>query len=67
MRGTKEEVYGKMKAKKTRRIKWQDQLRPSSPFSINSNKNITKTSMPKGRLPSPAPTSLTFSNQAIQQ
>jgi hypothetical protein len=42
------------KAKKQKRIKWQDQIRPSSAFSINSAKPMSRSSLVKNRLNSPA-------------
>ena len=57
MRGDKDETYQPGKPKKTRRIRWQDQMRPSSPFSISSVKNIPKSAIMKGRMPSPSPSS----------
>jgi hypothetical protein len=53
----------RQKPKKTRRIRWQDQLRPSSPFSTASNKSIGKGSV-KGRMASS--TGISFSNTTIQ-
>ncbi len=51
------------KVKKTKRIRWNDQQRPSSAFSISSAKNIPKGSLLKGRAPSP----LTLGNCSFGQ
>ena len=66
MRGTKEETGIKNKSKKARRIRWQDQLRPSSPFFFGPAKSQGRSSLLKNRLTSPSP-SVPFANSTIQQ
>lgn len=44
------EVCGKNKTKKVKRIKWQDQIRPSSAFSLSS---VKRSSILKGKFTSP--------------
>lgn len=54
---------GQNSTKKTKRIKWQDQLRPSSALSVNS---VKRTSLLKGRLVSPTNFNTVF-NPALKQ
>lgn len=65
IRAGKEDFGKQKKSKKTRRIKWQDQQRPTSAFSITSSKSIPKNNVIKGRLMSPTP--MQFSRSSAPQ
>lgn len=49
----KEGKESKRGEKKKKKIRWQDQLRPSSALSVSSMKNLSRSSLLKGRLLSP--------------